>query len=69
MPVTITSNSPPRGMRAMVSATTLRRSGTTVRLRSLVLLGVKAPMRNVVRRSLLTKVDSPMVRTDTTWLM
>ena len=46
-----------------------RRSGTTVWLTSLVLAGVRAAIRNVVCRSRLTKVDSPIVRTDTTWLM
>src|SRR5206468_2770555 len=41
----------------------------TVRLTSLVLAGVRAAMRKVVRRSAVTKVDSPMLRTETTWLM
>ena len=35
---------------------------------SLVNSGVSAAIRNVVRRSLLTKLDSPIERTEITWL-
>ena len=34
-----------------------------------MLEAVSAAIKNVVRRSELTKVDSPIVRTETTWLM
>ena len=40
-----------------------------MRLTSFVLAGVSAAMRKVVWRSGLTNVDSPMVRTEITWLM
>jgi hypothetical protein len=69
LPVTLTSKPSARGNRPSVVFTASRRSGTTVRLRSVMLEAVSAAIKNVVRRSELTKVDSPIVRTETTWLM
>ena len=67
-PVTLTSKPSAWGARARASCTAARRSGTTLLLMSLVNSGVSAAMRNVVRRSLLTKLDSPIARTAITWL-
>ncbi len=64
--MTLISNPSECGSRASVLRTVSRSSGTTVRLTSLVLAGVRAAMRNVVWRSVLTNVDSPMVRTEMT---
>ena len=49
--------------------TASRRSGTTLSLTSAVRDGVSAAMKKVVWRSELTNVDSPIVRTEMTWLM
>src|SRR6266705_5046112 len=67
-PVTITSKSSEPGTRPSACSIVARRSGTKLVLRSRVDAGVMAAIRKVVRRSLLTKVDSPIERTEITWL-
>ena len=67
-PVSLTSKPSASGACARASWIVERRSGTTLLLMSLVNSGVRAAMRKVVRRSLLTKLDSPIERTEITWL-